>query len=110
MIIESGGWQQWWLDHADATVTEMVPKVSDYSAYDLIWIGHQMAAVQGRVVDEEEATELGIYWYCLGKMGRWVGAIHEGRRPSDDTVHDLGVYSIMAERNRQVGGWPNAKA
>jgi hypothetical protein len=29
-----------------------------------------------------------------------------GDRPSDDTPYDIGVYVRMAQRVRDVGGWP----
>jgi hypothetical protein len=57
-------------------------------------------------VTEEEATEIGIWGYLVGKVARWTGAIKEGRRVSEDTIFDINIYSKMAMRNRDVGGWP----
>jgi hypothetical protein len=68
-----------------------------------------MGLAMGRTdVNDEEATEIGIYFYELGKIARWTAAIREGRRVSDDTLHDAGIYIKMAQRNRAVGGWPFA--
>jgi hypothetical protein len=101
----------WWLAEAEVEIARTVPKAVEYgghgSAVDLIWIGREMAANLGRTeVTDEEATELGIYFYALGKFGRWSAAIRQGKRVSDDTIFDVSVYCRMASRNRQVGGWP----
>lgn len=97
----------WWLYTAAGEVDAMMPKVIEYGATDLAWVGRQMAEAQGRLnVHDEEAAEIGIYWFILGKMARWGAAVREGRRPSDDTLHDIGVYVRMAQRVRDAGGWP----
>jgi hypothetical protein len=99
-------WAAWWRMQAEDEIEMMRPKVTDYGAVDLAWIGHQMAQNQGRQVDDEEAAELGIYWYSLGKLGRWTAAVREGRRPSDDTIQDLVVYGRMCLYVREHGRWP----
>lgn len=100
----------WWREQAESEVEMVVAKATEYggtgAAIDLKWMGHQLAAMAGRTVTDQEATELGICQYMLGKMGRWVAAVQEGRAVSDDTLLDLGVYVRMAQRNREVGGWP----
>lgn len=96
----------WWVEKAKDEAEAVVPKAVEYGADDLVVIGRELALLMGREVDDEEATELGIYFYELGKMARWRSAIREGRRVSDDTLHDVGVYIRMAQRNREVGGWP----
>lgn len=98
---------QWWADKADAEIDQTVAKAVEYGADDLRDIGHDLADIADRKVSHEEAVELGIYFYLRGKMSRWTSAIRRGERPSDDTLLDIGVYSRMAQRNRQVGGWPN---
>ena len=45
-----------------------------------------------------------------GKLARWFDAILHERECSLDTLHDLGIYTKMAIRNRQVGGWPGTEA
>lgn len=107
--IEHPDWYLWWIDQAIEEADALAPKVGDYGSVDLVWIGRQMAANQGREVEDEEAAEIGIYWYILGKMGRWSSAVQEGRRPSSDTIYDLGVYCRMALRVRSAGGWPNGR-
>lgn len=100
----------WWRATAEAEIDAVVAKATEYggegSAIDLLDIGYDLARVAGREVDDEEAMELGMYFYLRGKVSRWTAAIMEGRRVSDDTLHDIGVYVRMAQRSRQVGGWP----
>ena len=59
-----------------------------------------------REVNAEEAAELGVFFYLIGKVARWQSAIERGERPSDDTLFDVGVYVRMAQRIRSHGGWP----
>jgi hypothetical protein len=101
----------WWIENAKQAVELVAPKAVEYSAIDLIEYGRTLALVMGldHVVSEEEATEIGIWGYLVGKVARWTGAIKEGRRVSDDTIFDCKIYATMAERNRSVGGWPFGK-
>jgi hypothetical protein len=96
----------WWLALAEAEVEAVVPKAVEYGALDLIDIGHDLARTAGRVVSDEEAAEMGVYFYVRGKLARWTDALVRHARPSDDTLHDLGVYVRMAQRIRAAGGWP----
>lgn len=101
----------WWLENATQAIELVVPKAVEYSAIDLIEYGRTLALVMGldHAVSEEEATEIGIWGYLVGKVARWTGAIKEGRRVSDDTIFDIKIYATMAERTRAVGGWPFGK-
>jgi hypothetical protein len=98
----------WWIDKAHDEIRMVAPKAVEYSAIDLIEYGRTLALVMGlnHAVTEEEATEIGIWGYLVGKVARWTGAIKEGRRVSEDTIFDINIYSKMAMRNRDVGGWP----
>lgn len=100
------GLRAWWLGLAEQEVKAVAPKAVEYGATDLRDIGRDLAASAGREVSDEEATELGIYFYMRGKLSRWTDAVIRGDRPSDDTLHDLGVYVRMAQRTRSHGGWP----
>lgn len=103
----AGELAQWWQDQATAEINKTVPKTQEYGATDLIEIGRTMATNMGREVSDEEATELGIYFYLVGKLARWTDAVRRQDRPSDDTLFDLGVYVRMVQRVREVGGWPS---
>lgn len=105
----AGELRAWWLELAGAEAEKVVPKAVEYGATDLRDIGRDLAAISGRKVTDEEATELGIYFYLRGKLSRWTDAVIRGDRPSDDTLHDLGVYVRMAQRTRSHGGWPGIK-
>ena len=102
--------QLWWLDTAHDEIFPLTKKMVEYGgngrAIDLIEIGRNLARLSKRDVDDAEATELGIYFYLLGKMGRWTAAVQEGRRVSDDTLHDIAIYTKMVQRTRQKGAWP----
>ena len=102
----------WWINTADRDISESLDKVVAYGgsgpAYDLVATGHDLAALNGRKVSEEEAVEMGIAFYLSSKVNRWMAAVIDGRRPSDDTLFDITYYSMMARRNRAVGGWPVA--
>jgi adenylosuccinate synthase len=103
----------WWTAKAQDEVKPLVDKMIEYgghgAAMDLIDIGRDLFRIAGRTNEEfteADATELGIYFYLRGKMARWTAAVSEGRRVSDDTLHDIGIYVRMAQRAREVGGWP----
>ena len=98
--------EQWWWDQATREISATIPKVEEYGSTDLVEIGRTMATNMGREVTDEEAAELGVYFYLIGKMARWTDAIRRKTRPSDDTLFDIGVYIRMTQRIRDSGGWP----
>ena len=100
---------EWWIQQAEDECARTIPKAIEYSATDLTDIGHDLARTQGREVDDEEAAELGVFFYLRGKVARWVGAVVAGQRVSDDTLFDIGVYVRMAQRIREKGNWPGTE-
>lgn len=100
--------EAWWMATAQREVEAVVPKAVEYGSTDLIDIGAQLARMTKMNPDLSDAdkAELGVYFYLVGKMARWNDAIKAGRKVSDDTLHDIGVYVRMAQRIRAVGGWP----
>lgn len=101
--------EQWWGERAEDEIMRTVPKAIEYGSGDLIEIGRDLASLMGREVNDQDAAELGIYFYIRGKMARWADAIRRGAPISDDTLFDLGVYTRMAQRVRSHGGWPGVK-
>jgi hypothetical protein len=97
---------EWWMTAAEDEIARTVPKAIEYSATDLTDIGHDLARTMGREVSDEEAAELGVFFYLRGKVARWVGAVMAGKRVSDDTLFDIGVYVRMCQRIREFGNWP----
>ena len=101
--------QNWWADTAAQDAEKVVPKAVEYGAGDLEEIGQTLAKVAGlETQSEAQATELGIYFYVVGKLARWTSAVERGYQVSDDTLLDLTTYLMMARRTRDVGGWPRA--
>lgn len=102
--------KHWWNKVASEEIDMVARKAVEYggngAALDLIQIGQDLSLISKREVSDEEATEMSIYFYLRGKMSRWTAAIVEGKRVSDDTLLDIGIYVRMAQRNREVGGWP----
>lgn len=98
--------QVWWADKAHDEAEKTVDKAIEYGSNSMTDVGHAMARTAGRTITDEEATELGCYFYIVGKLGRWADAVVAGERVSDDTLFDIGVYVRMAQRARSNGGWP----
>lgn len=99
----------WWVEQSRQEMEACVPKAVEYGSTDLAVIGRALGRLMGRHnLTNEDATEMGIYFYLIGKLARWEDAIIHGRRVSDDTMHDASVYIKMQQRNRAVGGWPFA--
>lgn len=103
--------RQWWMGKASEELEPMLAKMNEYGgdgrAVDLIDIGRQMASILGYgTITDAIAQEWGIFFYVVGKMGRWHAAMRERRQVSDDTLHDIGIYVRMVQRVRAAGGWP----
>lgn len=96
----------WWESTSKAELDAIMPKVIEYGSSDLKLMGEAllmtMPQCRGKVLPEE----LAIAFYAFGKAARLMGAYADGVEPSDDTWHDLGVYSRMALRVRFAGEWP----
>ncbi len=91
----------WWLDHAHVEAQQTVAKMTEYGAGDLIAIGHKMAQMtNGRTLDDDQAFELGVLFYLIGKVERVVSATERGEQASDDTWFDIAVYAKMTQARR----------
>jgi hypothetical protein len=110
---------RWWVQKAEEEARELVPKAVEYGgahrASDLVQLGRTIAELTGFDADTRRLRgldtdafyqELACYFYLQGKMGRWQAALLEGRQVSDDTVHDIKIYTTMVQRIREQGGWP----
>jgi hypothetical protein len=96
----------WWAAVAADDAEPAAVKAKEYGSLDLIIIGRTMREMIGIPNDIITDVEIGITFYTLGKGARAVSAIHSGSKPSDDTWHDITVYSMMVRRVREVGQWP----
>lgn len=98
--------EEWWLSTARTDLDSVLPKMQEYGSFDLVAVGQLMAhAMQWDDVTPEQLTELGCWFYLQGKVARAFDALRQHRLPSDDTTYDIGVYSMMVRRIREVGGW-----
>lgn len=99
----------WWRARCEEEIEAVVPKAVEYGANSMIEVGRSMLRIAGRTdVTDGEAIEVACMFYLSGKLGRWIDAVAAGKRPSDDTVYDMGIYIKMAQRARDVGTWPGA--
>jgi hypothetical protein len=96
----------WWSTLSQQEALGAIPKGIEYGSRDLVEMGGALLRIAGQEATEEAASEVGIWFYVLGKMGRWTAAVERGERVSDDTLNDIAVYVKMAQRIRQHGGWP----
>lgn len=105
---------RWWVEKSQEDVSAISGKAREYGgehrASDLTDLGRDLADLMGLTKEAQRTDaalqELAIYFYIDGKLGRWKAALLEGRRVSDDTLHDIKIYATMAQRIREVGGWP----
>lgn len=110
----------WWMNSALEEIEPMIEKIVEYGgngrAQDLVDVGRRMfdagvklpgtQVIDYRDAEDSQFIELTIYFYVIGKIGRWTAAINEGNPVSDDTLKDIVIYTKMLQRVREVGGWP----
>ncbi len=98
---------EWWLDRVADEIDATLPKAAEYGSNELVDLGRTLARASGREgLSDAQAAELAIFFYARGKMARWDAAVARGDAVSDDTIHDLGVYTKMVQRLREDGVWP----
>lgn len=114
LVNEAADIAEWWAKTALADAEKTVPKAVEYGAADLDVMGQFMVALicdKFIGADEKELMQVGremaTAFYLMGKLGRMVGAYQQGMRPSDDTLFDTSVYSMMLRRIRETGTWLN---
>lgn len=100
------GLAEWWSVVADSDVGPAEIKAKEYGSLDLKIIGSTLREMVGIAPDIISDEEIGMTFYLLGKVARAVSAISAGRKPSDDTWHDVVVYGMMVRRVRETGQWP----
>lgn len=96
----------WWLKRAEDEARAVVPKATEYGSNSLMQLGRKQAQLQGRVVPDDEALELGCWINLVQKVERWTDSVMRSERPSEDTIYDCGIYVKMAQRIRDAGSWP----
>lgn len=101
--------QVWWESQANKDAVLVSEKFKEYGTTALSDLGYQMAELMGwDRPSRQEAQELAVYYFMLGKMARWKNALLRGEGVSNDTLTDLACYAMIARKARHSGGWPNA--
>lgn len=99
--------RDWWLSTAQADMAMVAPKAVEYGSVELEEMGATLARMMGRSdLSRARRVELACWFYAMGKMQRWTAAVTRGEFVSDDTLTDLGVYTLMVRRAREAGTWP----
>lgn len=106
--------KDWWRTIAEGDLQKVMPKVQEYTSADLQVMGAVMEQwgltrtpdVEAVVASDYGGMEAACAWYILGKVARCVAAYREGRLPSEDTLEDITIYSLMMRRIRETGRWP----
>lgn len=94
----------WWAKTAEADLAGFQPKLAEYGSGDLLAIGTDMATlIKWADAPDRVKAELGTFFYLRGKVARMTTAYEHQRLPSDDTLHDATVYSMMMRRIRARG-------
>jgi hypothetical protein len=96
-------WLEGWVQD---TAPGIQSKAETYGSNSLAAMGRRAAQLQGRVVSEVEALELGCWLYSSGKMERVTDAVLRGELPGRDTWHDIACYALMVLSIREHGRWP----
>lgn len=106
------GITDWWIKTAMADAEKTLPKAIEYGSADFDLMGQFMVALvkdklEGATDDEKlrVGREMAVTFYLIGKLGRMVGAYATGVLPSDDTLFDTNIYSMMLRRIRETGHW-----
>lgn len=100
---EPGGLERWWRDTAHADWAGFIPKYIEYGSGDLAAIGRTLAGMIGWYdASVAELEELGCFFYLLGKVARMGEAYQRHELPSDDTLHDSTVYTMMMRKARRI--------
>ena len=102
-----GGLEDWWMQTAAQDLDATAPKAVEYGSLDLKLIGDALL----RMLQWEDAppsvgAEIGAVFMAYGKIARCLSAYSEKRLPSDDSLFDLSIYSMMMRRIRASGEWP----
>ena len=99
--------RDWWLSTAQVDMAMVAPKAVEYGSVELEEMGAALARMMGRSdLSRARRVELACWFYAMGKMQRWTAAVTRGEFVSDDTLTDLGVYTLMVRRAREAGTWP----
>jgi hypothetical protein len=99
---------EWYHRHQGEVVPPTIAKSIEYGGADLRIMGAAMRELANGVrwePTEQEALEMALGFYLLGKVARMFGAWAKGRSPGSDTPFDTEIYSQMFQKVRETGRW-----
>jgi hypothetical protein len=83
-------------------------QITEYGSIDLEIMGMGLLEASSVPTDqhtEQRGMEMALVFYLQGKVARCISAMAAGKPPSDDTLRDLRVYSLMLAHVREFGHW-----
>lgn len=102
----------WMINTITGDFNAIIPKIQEYGAVDLELMGKALleygpvgAGKGENWIDISTGMENAVIFYLMGKVGRCVSAIAAGGKPSDDTLMDITIYSLMVRYIRVHGVW-----
>lgn len=98
----------WWNEQSNALFNTYLRKAREYGSMDLDIMGGAMRDI-GAAVGPLGGAQAAIMFYSLGKVARAISAIQSGRHPSDDTLQDLIIYTMMAMLINKHGKLPDVR-
>ena len=101
----------WWEGQVAIDIARTAPKIKEYGTRDLEAMGLALMAAKGIESDSsvshapapDVAAVYGCMLYALGKCMRAIASLERGEMPSEDTLFDLSVYSMMARAYQARG-------
>lgn len=98
----------WWNEQSNALFSTYLRKAREYGSVDLDIMGSAMRDM-GTAVGPMGGVQMAIMFYALGKVSRAISALKAGGRPSDDTLQDLVIYTMMAMIISRDGSLPDVR-
>lgn len=85
-------------------------KAELYGAADLQVMADAMGVMIPSIAgDNGLKLQAAVAFYTLGKVARVIGALRDGRSPSEDTWYDTHIYGLMGLKVYQTGCWLEQK-
>lgn len=97
----------WAMSEVNADLNSVKRQITEYGSIDLEIMGRGLQEMSGIPVTMDAAVgqEMAVIFYILGKVSRGISAIAAGQMPSEDSLRDITVYSLMLRHVRQFGHW-----
>lgn len=101
-----GELEEWWRHQCEVEIEHVVHKAVAYGQSSLEALGEALVRLlPEHLRDDSLALEMACAFYAQGKLSRIFASYERGEIPDYDNWYDLGVYTRMAQRIQQTGGW-----